>query len=250
MSLEDPAPVARSWVRRWFRARLDHEPRRWVLFLAAVEGLVTYGWELADWELAHRAPPAKLEAVWTVLGAVGLALAPLSALVVLVVHCRLLHWSGRVLGGRARPLELHAAAAWAAVPIVLTGWPAVLRVGLRLARLDREGVPAWLQAATDLADSLARTSHSLTAVAILATAPLYVIFLAEAQRFTKVRAVLNHLLAALLLLALLAGGIALGWALGNHRAVGLPVLTCVAIALVAWRVLAARRDPAPYRGVR
>ncbi len=245
MPLDDTAPISRSRVRRWFRERLDREPRRWVLFLVAVEGLVGYAWDLAD-----RVPPAKLEAVWVVFGAVGLTLAPLGALVMLVVHCRLLYWSGKVLGGRARPKELHAAAAWSAVPIALTGWPAVLRVGLRLAKLDREVVPAWLQLASDLTDRLASASHLLTVAAAFATAALYVIFLAEAQQFTKTRAVLNQLLAALLFIALLGGGIALGWALGDHRAVGLPALTCVAIALVAWRVLAARRVPAPRGSLR
>lgn len=245
MSLEDSAPISGSRVRRWFRDRLDTEPRRWVLFLAAAEGLVTYAWRFAD-----RAPPAKLEAVWTVFGAIGLAIAPVTALVVLVVHCRLLSWSGKVLGGRARPHELHAATAWSAVPMVLIGWPAVLRVGFRLAKLDREVVPAWLQVASDLTEGVTRATHPLTVAAAFGSVALYVIFVAEAQQFTKKRAVLNQILAGLLFIALLGGGIALGWALSDHRAVGLPALTCVAIALVAWRVVAARRAPAPRPGLR
>lgn len=236
MSLHPPAPIARSRIRRWFRSRLDREPRRWVLFLAALEGLVSGAGAMTD-----RAGPAKLEAVWTVVRAVGLTLAPLGALVLLVVHCRLLYWSGKALGGRARPFELHAATSWAALPVVLVGWPDVLRVAVRLATLDRDVVPSWLAACGDIADGLARLGRPLAFVGALAAMALYVIFLAEAQRFGKLRAMANHLLATLLGAVLLGGGIALGWLAGDHPAVGLPALVCAAITLVAWRIVAARR---------
>lgn len=214
-----------------------------MLLLAAWEGLVGYAWDLGS-----RVRPARYETILVVLEAVGLTLAPLGALVMLVVHCRLLYWSGKALGGRARPDELHAVAAWSAVPIALTAWPAVLRVGLRLARLDREVVPGWLQLASDLADGLARASRPVAMAATFLTVALYVIFLAEAQQFTKKRAVLNQLLAAFLFFALLAGGIALGWAVADHRTVAVPALTCAVIALLAWRIRAGRA-PIPRSGL-
>jgi hypothetical protein len=239
VSRDSIAPARSSRIRGWFRHRLDWEPRRWVLFIAAAEGLVGYaGW----W--VDRTAPSKLEAFWTAVGALFLTFAPVGALVMLVVHCRLLYWAGKPLGGRARPFELHAAAAWSALPVALAGWPDVLRLTVNLVKLDRTVMPAWLLFLGDAAEGLARVAHPVQLAAALVSLALYIVFLAEAQQFSKLRAAANQLLAGLLFVALGGSGIALGWIVSNHQLVGLPVLACAAVALVAWRIAAARRLPA------
>lgn len=241
-------PPPQGWLRAWFRRRLARAPRRWVLFLAGAEGLVGTSAFLASREVDEA-----IAALAELAGAGLLALAPAAAVLGLYVHARLLYWGGKALGGVATPAQLRCALAWSTLPVLVTGWPHVLRKALLVAQLDREVVPVGLRVASDLAEGLsAVAAHGVVALPVaLCSGALYVTFVAEAQRFSKWRAVADHLLAAILLVALPAAGVALGWVLQGSR-LGLTALCAAAIALVAWRLriglVRARQDrraPAP-----
>jgi hypothetical protein len=209
-----------------------------VLFLAAAGGLVGFAGSLAG-----RPEEERLAAVFELAGAAGLVLAPAAAVVALYVHARLLLWSGKALRGQGGPVELRAALAWSSLPLLLSGWPHLLRKALHFAQLDRDHVSVWLLRASEVTDSLSDLSLAFGLVVGICSAVLYVAFLAEAQRFGVVRAIVNHLLAVLLLVALVGSGVALGYALRGSRP-GIAAMAAAAAALVAWRIWLARRRPA------
>lgn len=204
-----PAPEpARGWralsPRARFRARLDRDPRRWVLLIVALEGLLAplVGLsEKRDSFLDKGYGAAILMAV--------LATLPPTAVLTMLVHGRLLYWTGKVLKGAARPHELHAAFAWSQLPFVLTAWPLVVEFPLRVAAADADPVPVALQRAIEVAAALSEPVAWIATVAGIAGAFLWIEHLAEAQRFSAWRALANQLMAGLLLVGLLFGGVSL-----------------------------------------
>lgn len=199
------APLSRAA----FRARLDEDPRRWVLALAAAEGLV--GFAVVWSEKVYRPGPGYL-----LLIPVAFALvAPVLGVVALYAQAMVLSWAGRMLGGHATRVELRAALAWSQVPVLLVGWPAVLQLISRIAVAESEPVPGAVLFLDDLAQSLARWTRNLALPAGLLGLVLYVRYLGEAEGITGVRAVVSHVLAVLLAVLVLAAGLALGWALST-----------------------------------
>lgn len=195
-------------ARARFRARLEADPRRWVLAIVAAEGMLAPSLNLSEkrdffFSKGFGAPMLLLM----------LATMPAFAVAAMFVHGRLLLWTGRPLGGAARPYELHAAWAWAKLPFVLTAWPLLLEIPLRVAAADADPVPRWLERAIGFAGTVAEPVVWIATIAALAAAVRWVKFLAEAQRFSAWRALVNQLLAGLLLVGLLLAGIGLGAAL-------------------------------------
>jgi hypothetical protein len=191
-----------------FRARLDADPRRWVLAIVAAEGMLAPLLKLSEkrdffFSKGFGAP----------MLALMLATMPAFAVVAMLVHGRLLYWTGKPLRGTARPHEIHAALAWSQLPFVATAWPLLLEIPLRVAAADADPVPRGLQRAIELARAIAEPIGWIATVAALVGAVLWIKFLAEAQRFSAWRAVANQLLAGLLLVGLLVAGIGLGMAL-------------------------------------
>jgi hypothetical protein len=173
------SPPAPRGARAWFRARLDRDPRRWVLALAALEGLGAFVLNLQEKRASFYGRGVGL----VVLLGFSLLL-PAVGVLGMLAHGRLLLWSGRLLGGRAAPRDIHAAL-------------------------------------------------------------LYVLFLAEAQRFSAWRGLANHLLAGLLGLALLAGGVAAAYGLWRSAApfqlVPLALVLSAGVPLAVERVVVLRR---------
>jgi len=232
--------------RRRFRARLDGDPRRWVLFIVSVEGLVAPMLTLSekrDLLLSRGFGPAFLLVVMATL--------PATAVLTMLVHGRLLHWTGRLLGGSARPHEIHAAFAWSQAPLVTVGWPLLVEVPLRAVAADLDPVPRWLSSAISFAE---RASGPVTFVAVVAAAMggfLWVKYLAEAQRFSSWRAIANHALAAACGIGLLLGAIKLAVALvprGNAMIYG-AIGSGIVLAVIGAATLALRKrreaPPAP-----
>jgi hypothetical protein len=179
--------------RAWFRARIDRDPRRSVLLLASLEFPVLFAVKVQPLQDRLAA-----NATARVVAVAALALFPTFGVVWLLVHSRLLLWSGRLLGGRARPYELHAAYAWAQVPLVVTGAPLLIWLLLLIASDGRQ------TAAISILSGAASWIEVAVAVAALLGGFLWVKFLAEAQRFSSWRALLNHALAG-------AATVALAW---------------------------------------
>lgn len=194
-------------ARARFRARLEADPRRWVLAIVAAEGMLAPLVKLSEkrdffFSKGFGAPMLLLM----------LATMPAFAVVAMLVHGRLLYWTGKPLNGTARPYEIHAAWAWSQLPFVLTAWPLLIEIPLRVAAADADPVPAALQRAIGLAATVAEPVGWIATIAALACAVRWVKFLAEAQRFSAWRAIANQLLAGVLLVGLLLAGTGLGMA--------------------------------------
>lgn len=175
--------------RARFRARLDRDPRRWILLIVALGSMagpmlgLASDRELAEFGVQHILFTLFLP-LWGIAGILGMFL-----------HCRLLLWTGRWLGGAAKAPELHAAFAWSQLPAALIAAPFLLLLPLRLAAADPDPVPGWLQASLHFAEAASAPMSALWLVAILVGVLLWVLYLAEAQRFAVWRALANEALA-------------------------------------------------------
>jgi len=83
--------------RAAFRARLEDDPRRWVLALAAAEALVGFALTY-DQKLSKPGPGYML-----LVGLAFVLVSPAVGVAVLFVQGRILYWGGGLLGGKARP---------------------------------------------------------------------------------------------------------------------------------------------------
>ena len=206
--LGEPPRARWTSARARFRARLDHDPRKWVLFIVALGAMA--GPMLA---LAGDRDPAKF-GVQHLLFALFLPLWGTAGILGMLLHGRLLLWTGRWLGGAAKPPEIHAAFAWSQLPAALIAAPFLLLAPLRIAAADADPVPGWLQSSLDFVVAVSSLAHYLWLVAMIVGVVLWVVFLAEAQRFALWRALANEVLATL---ALLLPGLAiLFWVTGIH----------------------------------
>lgn len=241
---DEDAPRARPrrFTRAWFRARLERDPRSWVLLLAALEGLATLCVDLqAKRELFYGSAVG----LAVLLGFVGTL--PALGVAWMIGHGRLLFWSGKLLGGRAAPREIHAAFAWAQVPLIVGAAPFIVEIPLRAVAAEAERVPRWISAALRGLDGAADVLLGVAMVAALVGALLYVRFLAEAQRFSSWRAVANHVLAALLGVALTFAGVFAAARLmpgaAPYRLLPLSLALTVLPPLLVERVVLRRRRP-------
>jgi hypothetical protein len=246
----DPASPAspRRSPRAWFRRRLDRDPRRWVVAIAGLDGLVAFAFNVHEKGTFYDG-----RGVGLIVALAFAAVAPALGVLAMLAHGRLLLWTGRLLGGRAAAREIHAAFAWSQLPFAVVASPLLLEIPLRALAAEADPVPGWLAAALDGVSRAAGPVSVLAAVAALAGALLYLAYLAEAQRFSWWRALANHLLAAVLGIALLAAGALGGWGLfpdGSPLAkVALALSLTVVPALAVERVVTARRRAAaPTRG--
>ncbi len=231
--------------RARFRARLDRDPRRWVLALAAAEGLLAFALQLREEHQRFR------EGALLIVVMGFFVLVPGLGVLAMLVHGRLLHWTGKLLRGRAAPHEIHAAFAWSQFPFIMVAWPLGLEIPLRIAAADADPVPPGLQFALDALHVAGAPLAYASGVAILVGAFLYVKYLAEAQRFSSWRAVLNQVLAALAGLGLLAAGFALGLAFSPKDAFGRILSIAATFAVLAFLAveLAVRWASRPARPV-
>ena len=189
------------WLSVWTRPRatirqqVERDPEAWVLALVAVAGV---GHLLSDASARSYGDRMDLPTLLVMALLVG----PLFGILGAYVGGWLLRWSGRLLGGSARPAEIRAAIAWSGVPYVaamLLWIPELLLFG---EELFTEATPR-LDAAPELQGLL------LVFVAVELTAALwaFVAFLkclGEVQGFSAWRALLNLLLPGVLV------GIAIG----------------------------------------
>jgi hypothetical protein len=244
----------RPSVRRWFRARLDRDPRRWTLVLSALGAVAVFATSLQgrrDFFYGRGVGVAVVVALTATLPATGAIL--------MLVHGRLLYWTGRALRGRATAPEIHAAYAWGQLPLVVASAPLALEIPLRAIAAEADPIPAWLGASLAGLDRAAPVLEPVAIAAALAGAAVYVKLLAEAQRFSSWRALANQLLAgvgglAILVPAILVAEAALPEAGGAKLALAATPLAAVlgAAAELALRGLTGRRrgaspprDPSP-----
>jgi hypothetical protein len=226
--------------RAWFRARLDRDPRRWVLALAAAEGLVAFADRLAGRRETFQSGSGLLVAL------AMLALMPAAGVLVMVLHGRLLLWTGRWLRGKAEPRQIHAAYAWALLPLLAMGWPLIAEFPLRAVAVESDPVSPRLEEVLQLLRAAAGPLQIAVAGAAVLGVFLYVKFLAEAQAFSSWRALANQLLALALGAAILLVGSMVGWLTSRSGNFGVAAGTS-AVLLLALEI-ASRRLSAKTAG--
>jgi hypothetical protein len=222
-------------TRAWFRRRLDDDPRRWVLLLAALAGPSAFALNATGHaDLVERGPA---RGILLLMG----AFMPVAGVLGMLAHGRLLWWTGRILGGRARPAEIHAAFAWSELPFVVAAAPLVVSIPLRLAAQALDPRSAVLQFALDLLHAASGALVVAAALAAVAGGVVHVRFLGEAQGFGAGRACANHVLALFAGLALFAIGVAATMQLPGVTGLARPLLGCILTAGLAGCVEAALR---------
>lgn len=227
------SPPPRRSPRAWFRARLDRDPRRWVLALAALDGLAAFSfWLQGRRDLLDRGYGVLLMLAFAII-------MPAVGVLAMLWQGRLLLWTGKLLGGRAAPREIHAAFGWSQLPFVVVALPLSIELPLRAAAAEMIPPPRWIAAALAGLEDASEATVFVGTLAALAATFLYVKFLAEAQRFSAWRSLANHVLGGLLGVALLAAGI--GAAYGLRERAASPGLVALALAVTVGAPLAIER---------
>lgn len=197
-----PSPPAwpdKPWLTIWTRPRgtmraiLDVDPKRYVLWLAAIVGVG---------ETLSRASSRAMSDDWPVWAIFGLALTlgALGGVISLYISGAVLGWSGRLLGGHGESEQVRAAVAWAAIPqlAALALWlPDLILYGEEMftsytPRMDANPVPLLLIGVVQL---------------ILSVWALFLLVktLAEAHRFSAWRSIGALAIPAIILFGLVFG---------------------------------------------
>ncbi len=224
--------------RSWFRSRLDRDPRRWVLCLAALEGLGGYA-------LSATTRGPFFDSGAKTLAAIGVGLfAPLFGIAAMYVAGRLVWWTGKLLGGSARPRDLHAALAWSQVPFVIATVPLVIAFPVRVAFSPANEAPAH---AVELMSTWLPPLELAAGVAAVGALALHVSFVGVAQGFGAGRALVNLLLGTLAALGLGLAGLAAAFGLNpepvgaNHLWTGLATMALLSVLAEAGAWASSRR---------
>jgi hypothetical protein len=180
-----------------FRARLDKDNRRWVLCLLAAAGISEIGITLVKHFPAEGLPGLFSFFIWPFFTLFFVALT--------LLHSRLVRLIGARLGGTASLRDLHAVSAWAAVPIAACA-------PLLLALFILRSLPAALgpEAAVPATGKLQFIVRMVLIACGIWTLARSLVFLAEAQQFSKWRALANQSLAAVVWLSVATALIRLG----------------------------------------
>ncbi|HEY6421098.1 MAG TPA: Yip1 family protein [Candidatus Binataceae bacterium] len=112
------SPFLSIWIepRTTIRRIVATDPTRYVLVLAATgPAMQALG---SEWAHAINKPQA-LGMLWPFGVALWVALQAILGVVALYGFASLYGWTGRMLGGHARSVEMRAALAWAQVPIIV-----------------------------------------------------------------------------------------------------------------------------------
>lgn len=194
------------WLAIWTRPRatirqqVASDPEAWVLALVALAGV---GQLLGDASSRSYGDHVDLPTLLVL----ALLAGPLLGILGAYLGGWLLRWSGRLLGGRARPVEIRAAIAWSSVPYVAA-------MGLWIPELLLYGEELFTEATPrlDAEPGLQALLLAFVVVEIVAALWAFVAFLkclGEVQGFSAWRALLNVLLPGLLVALAIGLGMAL-----------------------------------------
>lgn len=193
----------------WLRPRatiqhvIDTAPSRWVIVIAMISGISS---------ALDRAALRESGDVFSVATIFGLAivLGPIGGIIQLYLFGGLLRWTGSWIQGEAEYEEIRAAIAWSSIPIVWSIWlwvPSVLIFGEELFTSETP----MLDADPFLAVQLIAFGFVEFAIGIWAFV-IFLLALAQVQRFSVTRALINVIMAVLIIflpLFLIFGSISL-----------------------------------------
>lgn len=198
-------PWFSMWLhpRRTIRQIVETDPERLVLLLAAIGGIVQGFVNAESKSSGDKMSPTSVLLVSLIVG-------PLMGVIGLWLSGLLLRWTGGWLGGQADARRVRTAVAWSNVPMVwsLLLWiPAILLFG---AELFTKATP--IIEASSLLSALHLVFSIGTAVIGVWSFVVFLHSLGEAQGFSAWKALLNSLLAMLVVaLPLLVLALALVW---------------------------------------
>lgn len=184
------------WLSIWLRPRatiqhiVDTDPQQQVTLIAVLIGIVYFLENPLTTSLrvslGFPLYPVLLIPAGAIVGLIGVH-----------VGAMVVRWVGQWLGGRASDVHLRAALAWGQVPLVIGAIPSAI-VQMFLIRSPEVGSTAWLDQRPYATGALVAVS-SLVLVAAIWGAFTYAKAVAQVQGFSAWRALLNTLLAWLLL---------------------------------------------------
>ncbi|HYB91108.1 MAG TPA: Yip1 family protein [Candidatus Binataceae bacterium] len=108
--------------RETIRAIVDRDPRHMVIALVVVGALIGAGTNLifssnpTAFVVGNKPIPMFDPHKWRILSLASLVIGPLAAIVILYLQGVVLRWSGALLGGTAKAVEVRAALGWATIP--------------------------------------------------------------------------------------------------------------------------------------
>jgi hypothetical protein len=181
---------------------------RWVLLLVALEGLGL---------LAFNEPIGKDVRYRSLAEACVFLVLPVIFLPFYYARGRALYWAGGILGGKATPREVRTVQAWAGAPLILPGL-GLLALRLLDFRLQVGAASGFEQVLRDLAQFFEPLLRVYFWIALVLGVIAEHRCLALVQRFSHWRAVLSELLAPVLAVVVVGGGIYLGWEF--HQLIG------------------------------
>jgi len=189
-------------VREGFAARLRNDPGRYSLVIPMAAGALMSAPTFADEVPGRLAPPLAL-AFGMIVGAYGSALGAF-------LHASMLFLGGRVIGGRARAVDLRAAVGWGMFPMLPAGLvdlasrPLLGSVGLEMEPFllpDSDAANV-----VDIAVTLTGLGCALLTLALTYT------LVAEAQGFSVLRAVWSHVVGLFIVVTpLVLAALAYSW---------------------------------------
>jgi hypothetical protein len=179
--------------RARFRKFLDSGGKRWILPALTGAGLASMATNVV---VAFTEDEAKALAVNVPVSSwyFFLLLSPALTIAGAALNALLLRWTGRWLGGQSSVRGLLTAIAWSLMPVALTS-PLVAAEAIAL--LHGATSPEQAGGVAAVAE---RVSSSLYVVASVMAIFRLVVSVSEAQRFSKIKAAGNFLLASLPLL--------------------------------------------------
>ena len=205
----ETTPIMNPWFSMWVHPRrtirqiVATNPDRLVLILAAVGGIVQ---ALANAESKSTGDKESLTSILLI----SLILGPIGGIVGLWVGGSLLHWTGGWIGGQAGSRRVRTALAWSQVPSIwgLLLWiPAILLFG---AELFMKATP--IIDASSLLSALYLVFSIGTAVIGVWSCVVFLHSLGEVQGFSAWKALLNSLLAMLVVaIPLIVLALAMVW---------------------------------------
>lgn len=191
------APGAPSpWVTIWRQPRatiqhiVDTEPQRHVVALGALSGVSDLLGRAIDKNLGDRSPLLSILALALLAG-------PIWGVLRLYLGSVLLRWTGRWLGGHASTVQLRAACAWGALPM-LAGMSLLLPMVLVLGRQLFMAESPWLDQHPFAAIGLFLPAGVAIIAGVVWTAVITCKTIGQVQGFSAWRAVVNVLAATVL----------------------------------------------------
>lgn len=176
------------WISIWTEPRktmryiIDNQPRKYVLLIAIIYGILTYLENAASNNLGDRIPMWGIFLRAVVIGGLG-------GIVFLYILAGIIKWTGKLLKGKGTMEHIRASMAWSGLPYILVSvlWiPALILFGTDLFKSSRTDI--------EILSAYGIISTTFHFIALIWGGFLQFNCLGEVQGFSSWKAILNYLL--------------------------------------------------------